>query len=169
MLKENSRYVLKIFNHKCLTPKIFQNYTSSIVQIKKKRTIWKTPLEKSRCRCGKTRSWCLPTTRAPAGCWWGTLMPKETGEPQSEPVACGILVHEPGVRPKLLGWEIQVQTTGLTENLRSQGIFIRVRSHGVPHLSSDTYITTVSHDSLTRFKFYCQKVYHFWQIYKKIS
>ena len=51
-------------------------------------------------------------------------------------MACGILVHKPGVRPKLLQWELQVQTTGLTENLRPQGIFIRVRSHGGPHLTS---------------------------------
>ena len=72
-------------------------------------------------------------------------MPKETGEPQSEPVACGILVHEPGVRPKLLGWEIQVQTTGLTENLRSQGIFIRVRSHGVAHLSTKNQLYPIAY------------------------
>ena len=52
-------------------------------------------------------------------------------------MACGILVHGPGVRPDLW-WELQVQTTGLTENLRPQGILIRVRSPGRPHLSTRT-------------------------------
>ena len=33
----------------------------------------------SRWQCGKTRSWLLPTTRVPAGRWWGTLTPKEMG------------------------------------------------------------------------------------------
>ena len=30
----------------------------------------------SRWRCGKTQSQHLPTTRAPAGCWWGALTPR---------------------------------------------------------------------------------------------
>ena len=54
--------------------------------------------------------------------------------------ACGILVHEPGVGLKLLQWELQVQTTGLTENLRPQGIFIGVRSPGGPHLDTKTQV-----------------------------
>ena len=33
----------------------------------------------SRWQCGKTQSLLLPTTRAPAGHWWGTLRPKEMG------------------------------------------------------------------------------------------
>ena len=45
-----------------------------------------------------------------------------------------------GVRPKLLLWELHGGTTGLTENLRPQGIFIGVRSHGVPHLSTKTQL-----------------------------
>ena len=36
--------------------------------------------------------------------------------------ACKILVHGPEVRPEFLCWECQVQTTGLTENIRTQGI-----------------------------------------------
>ena len=55
-------------------------------------------------------------------------------------MACGFLVHEPGVRPKLVWWELRVQTTGLTENLRHQGIFIGVRSPGGPHLSTKTQL-----------------------------
>ena len=55
-------------------------------------------------------------------------------------MACRILVHEPGARLKLLRWELQVQTTGLTENLRPQGIFIRVRSPRGLHLSTKTQL-----------------------------
>ena len=33
----------------------------------------------SRWQCGKTRSTFLPTTRAPARHWWGTLTPKKMG------------------------------------------------------------------------------------------
>ena len=55
-------------------------------------------------------------------------------------VACGILVHEPGVGLKLLWWELWIRTTGLTENLRPQGIFIEMRSHGGPHLSTKTQL-----------------------------
>ena len=55
-------------------------------------------------------------------------------------MACGISIHEPGVGLKLLRWKLQVQTTGLTENLRPQGIFIGVRSHGVPHISTMTQL-----------------------------
>ena len=55
-------------------------------------------------------------------------------------MACRILVHELGVGPKLLWWELRVRTTGLTENLRPQGIFIGVRSHGGPHLSTKTQL-----------------------------
>ena len=60
-------------------------------------------------------------------------------------MACGTLVHESGVGLKLLWWELQVQTTGLTENLRPQGIFIRVRSHGVPHLSAKTQLYLITY------------------------
>ena len=49
-----------------------------------------------------------------------------------------ILVHELGLRPEPLRWELQVRTIGLTENLRHQGIFIRVRSPAGPHLSTKT-------------------------------
>ena len=55
-------------------------------------------------------------------------------------MACRILVHEPGVGLKLLWWEVLVQTTGLTENLRSQGIFVGVRSPGSPHLGTKTQL-----------------------------
>ena len=59
-------------------------------------------------------------------------------------MACGILVHvpagKPGVGSKLLWWELQVQTTGLTENLRPQGILIGVRPPGGPHLSTNTQL-----------------------------
>ena len=53
-------------------------------------------------------------------------------------MACEILVPRPEVRPKLLWWELPVQTTGLKENLRSQGILIKVRPPGGPHLSNKT-------------------------------
>ena len=52
------------------------------------------------------------------------------------PGSLGDLGSEAGGRVKLLQWELQVQTTGLTENLRPQGIFIGVKSHGGPHLST---------------------------------
>ena len=55
-------------------------------------------------------------------------------------MACGILVHKVGVQPKLLWWELQLRTTGLTENLRPQGIFISVRSPGGPHLGTKTQL-----------------------------
>ena len=42
------------------------------------------------------------------------------------------------VGPELLWWQLQVQTTGLTESLRPQGIFIGVRPPGGPHLSTKT-------------------------------
>ena len=48
----------------------------------------------------------------------GLWCPRRREEPQSEPAACGILVHKPRVRWKLLQWELQVQTTVLTENPR---------------------------------------------------
>ena len=60
-------------------------------------------------------------------------------------VACGILICEPGVGRKLLLWEFQVQTTGLTENLRAQAIFIGVRSHRVPHLSTKTQLYPIAY------------------------
>ena len=60
-------------------------------------------------------------------------------------MACGILVHESEVGPKLLRWEVQVRTTGLTENLRHQGIFIGVRSHGVPHFSTMTQLYSIAY------------------------
>ena len=50
------------------------------------------------------------------------------------------LICEPGVGQKLLQWELHVQTTGLTENLRPQGIFIRVTYNRVPHLSTKTQL-----------------------------
>ena len=60
-------------------------------------------------------------------------------------VACRILVHKPGVGSKLLWWELQVQSTGLTENLRPQGIFIGVRSHRVPRLSTKTQLCPIAY------------------------
>ena len=51
-------------------------------------------------------------------------------------IACQILVPRPGVRPELLWWECKVQTTGLTEKLRPQGILNRVRSPGSSQLST---------------------------------
>ena len=50
--------------------------------------------------------------------------------------ACGILVPRLEVGPKLLYWGLWVQTTGLTENLRPQGILIGVRPPGGPHFST---------------------------------
>ena len=60
-------------------------------------------------------------------------------------MACVILVHKLGVRPKLLWWELQVRTTGLTENHRRQEIFIGVRSHKVPHLSTNTQLYPIAY------------------------
>ena len=60
-------------------------------------------------------------------------------------MVCGILVHEPRVGQKLQWWELQVQTTGLTENHRPQGIFIGVRSHRVPHLSTKTQLYPIAY------------------------
>ena len=54
--------------------------------------------------------------------------------------ACGILVPRPEVGPKLLWWELWVQTAGLTENLGPQGISIRVRPPRGPHLSTKTQL-----------------------------
>ena len=54
--------------------------------------------------------------------------------------ACGVSVPRPEVRPKLLCWELWVQTTGLTENLRCQRISIRVRPPRGPHLSTKTQL-----------------------------
>ena len=54
--------------------------------------------------------------------------------------ACEMLVLRPEVGTKLLWWKLRVQTTGLTEKLRPRGIFIRVRSHRGPHLSTKTRI-----------------------------
>ena len=56
------------------------------------------------------------------------------------PHACGILVPRPEVRPELLWWELRVQTAGLTENLRPQGISIGVRLRRGPHLSTKTQL-----------------------------
>ena len=66
-------------------------------------------------------------------------------------MACRILVHYPEVRPKLLQWELQIKTTGLTENLRPQGIFIRVRSHRVSHLSTKDQLYPIA------YKLHCWK------------
>ena len=55
------------------------------------------------------------------------------------------MVHEPGVEPKLLPWEVRVRTTGLTENIRHQRIFIGVRSHSVPHLSTKTELYSITY------------------------
>ena len=85
----------------------------------------------SRWQCGKMLSEHLPTIRVSASGWWKTLMPMRWEEPPSEPpphAACRTLVHKLGIRPKLLSWELQVQTTVVTENLRPQGVFIGGRS-----------------------------------------
>ena len=60
-------------------------------------------------------------------------------------MACGILICKPGVGGKLLQWELRVQTTGLTENLRPQEIVIRVRSHGGPHISTNTQLYPIAY------------------------
>ena len=52
--------------------------------------------------------------------------------------ACRILVPRPGVGPELLWWKCGVQTAGLTENLRPQGILIRMRLPGGPHPRTKT-------------------------------
>ena len=49
---------------------------------------------------------------------------------------CGILVPRPGIGPELMWWERRVQTTGLIENLRHQGILIGVRAPRGPHPST---------------------------------
>ena len=54
--------------------------------------------------------------------------------------ACGILVPRPQVWPNHLWGELRVQTTGLTENLKPQGILIRVRLPGGPHLNTRTQL-----------------------------
>ena len=79
----------------------------------------------------------------------GPWCPRWWEEPPSElppHTACRILIHKPGVGLKLLRWELRVQTTGLTENLRPQGIFIRVRSHGIPHLSTKTQLYPTAYE-----------------------
>ena len=44
----------------------------------------------TRWQCGKMQSLHLPTTRAPARCWWGALMPKEKGRtPKRTGRTCG--------------------------------------------------------------------------------
>ena len=48
---------------------------------------------------------------------------------------CRILVLRPEVRPEFLYWECQVQTPGLTENISTQGLLIKVRSPGGPRLT----------------------------------
>ena len=60
-------------------------------------------------------------------------------------VACEFLVRKPRVRRKLLRWELRVGRTGLTENLRPQQIFIRVRSHRGPHLSTKTQLYPIAY------------------------
>ena len=52
--------------------------------------------------------------------------------------ACRILVPRMEVGPELLWLELQVQTTGLIKNPRPQGIAIRVRPPGCPHLGTNT-------------------------------
>ena len=54
--------------------------------------------------------------------------------------ACSILVPRPEVGPELLWWELQVQTAGLTENLRPQGVLIGVRPPRGPNLSTKTWL-----------------------------
>ena len=54
--------------------------------------------------------------------------------------ACGFLVPRLEVGPELLWWELQVQIAGLTENLRPQGISIRVRPPEGPHLSTKSQL-----------------------------
>ena len=55
-------------------------------------------------------------------------------------MVCGILVPRPEVGPELLWWQCWVQTSGLTENLRSQGVLIGVRSPRGPRLSIKTQL-----------------------------
>ena len=93
----------------------------------------------SRWRTRRTRNLHLLTTRAPTRHRWGTADTEGDGRNQQWP-ASGILAPRPEVRPKLLWWELRVQTAGLTENLRRQGISIGVRSPRVPHLSTKTQL-----------------------------
>ena len=44
-----------------------------------------------------------PQSRAPAGCWWGTLTPKEMGRTQTEPVECRGLSGKEKWRPDRIG------------------------------------------------------------------
>ena len=48
-------------------------------------------------------------------------------------------------RAKLLWWDVRVRTTGITGNLTPQGIFIRVRSHTVPHISTKTKLYPIAY------------------------
>ena len=52
-------------------------------------------------------------------------------------------------QPELLWWECQVQTAGLAENLRPQGVLIGESSPGGPHLSTKTQL------HLTAYKLQC--------------
>ena len=54
--------------------------------------------------------------------------------------ACRILVSRLEIRSELLWWELRVQTAGLTENLRPQGISIGVRPSRGPNLSTKTQL-----------------------------
>ena len=55
---------------------------------------------------------------------------------RADHIACGILIPRPVFRVELLWQECHAQPTGLTENLTRQGMLIRVKSPGRPHLST---------------------------------
>ena len=55
-------------------------------------------------------------------------------------VAREVLVPRLGVGPELLWWECRVQTTGLTENVRPQGMLIGVSTPRGPHLGTKTWL-----------------------------
>lgn len=130
-----------------------------------------------RCWWRQTQSLCLPTPRMLARCWWafscGQADRRSPGRGQGsffilcyysafffffiltlffsffplQPIACGIPVHEPEIRPEPLRQEHWIQTAGVTENFRSQGMSVTVWCPGSPRCNAKTQLCPTSHRS----------------------
>ena len=97
---------------------------------------WSYSVSRSRFALG-TLVWRAGRKASARSPLWASASRLSTKEKEK---ACGILVPRLEVRPELLWWELRVQTAGLTENLRPQGISIRVRPPRGPHLSTETQL-----------------------------
>ena len=64
-----------------------------------------------------------------------------------QPIACGIPVHEPEIRPEPLRQEHWIRTAGVTENFRSQGMSVTVWCPGSPRCNAKTQLCPTSHRS----------------------